>query len=200
MRSVLRTLVAVTLVAGAIPYRARAADEEKVANPPFKHWSAFKVGTTVTHKERVTFPKESEDVERYPGGVHEKDMTYRLLEVAPEKVVVELKVLEYGHGYTTELAPVKITYPASVQKEHVLTAPGATETIKEGDEDLKVLGKTIRCHWIESIDKDRDELFYRKMWSSDEVPGGIVKDIKTQKKGRELVSESNHVVVSFRRP
>jgi len=197
MRCISRLIVVTTCVALAGPSLAVAADEEMVANPPYQHWSAFKVGSTVTQKEKVKFAKNSDEAEYYPGGVHEKDLTYKLLEVTPEKVVVELTVTDYGVGQTTEMAPSKVTFPAKVRKGHSGTLKEAIETFKEGHEEVKVLGKTFRCEYVEITDKSDDETFYHKTWSSDEVPGGIVKGIRTLKKGNTTVSESEEMVVNF---
>jgi len=199
MRRILNLMMAAILLLGAMESAVRAADDEMVTNPPYKHWSAFKVGTTVTQKEHVRFAKSSDEADYYPGGVREKDATYTLLEVTPEKAVVQLTIVEYGHGSTTELAPSKITYPAKVKKEHVSTSKEEIETFKEGDEDVNVLGKTIRCHWVEIIDQDGDETYYHKVWDSDEVPGGIIKEIRSQKKGNAVISESDHAVVSYQK-
>lgn len=199
MGRILNLMIAVTFLLGAMESIVRAMDEEMVTNPPYKHWSAFKVGTTVTQKERVRFSKDSDEADYYPGGVHEKDATYTLLEVTPEKAVVLLTIVDYGHGSTTELAPSKMTYPAKVKKEHVSTSKEEIETFKEGDEDVSVLGKTIRCHWVEIIDQDGAETYLHKVWDSDEVPGGIVKEIRSQKKGNAVISESEHTVVSYQK-
>jgi hypothetical protein len=188
--------MAVTFVIGALQSVARSADE-MVANPPYKHWSAFKVGTTVTQNEKVKFSKGSDEGEYYPGGVHEKDLTFKLLEVTPEKAVVQLTVTDYGVGHTTELAPAKITYPAKVKKSHANTSKEGIESFKEGEEDVKVQGKTVHAHWTEITDKEGDETFYHKSWTSDEIPGGIVKSIKWQKEGKNTVTESEESVSSY---
>ena len=171
-----------------------------VPNPPYKHWSAFKVGTTVTQKEQVKFAKNSEEADNYPGGTHEKDYTYKLIEITPEKVVVQLTITDYGYGESTELAPSKITYPAKLKKEHVTTSKDEIETFKEGQEDVKVLGKTVRCHWVEIVNKDGDETMDRKHWTSDEIPGGTVKEVKKQSRGNAVFTESVQTVVSYHVP
>ena len=196
MRRVLHLTAAVALVFVSLQASVRAADE-MVTNPPFKHWSAFKVGATVTQKEKVRFAKDLDEADYYPNAVHEKDVTYTLLEVTPQKVVVQSTVTDYGVGSMIELASTKIIYPAEVVKEHVATSKSDIESFKEGDEDVKLLGKTIKCHWVDLMDKEGDESIQHKMWSSDEVPGGIVKDVKITKKGDKIVSESEIEVVSY---
>ena len=197
MRRVSSLIVALTFMCGASLSTARAAQDEMVPNPPYKHWSAFKVGTTVTQREHQKFGKDTDEADYYAGGTRGKDSTYTLLEVTPEKVVVQLVITEYSAGSATELAPLKITFPSTARKSRVATSKHDIEEFKEGDEEITVLGKPVKCHWIELTDKDGDETFYHKMWESDEIPGGIVKEIKTTKKGDAVTSESEYSVHSF---
>jgi hypothetical protein len=200
MRRVLSLALAVTFVIGAMDKAGRAAQDEMVPNPPYKHWSAFKVGTTVTQKERIKFAKGSEEHEFYVGGVQEKDITYTLLEVTPEKAIVQVIFTEYGAGSITELAPSKITFPATVKKSHAKTSKKDIEEFKEGDEEITLLGKPVRVHWIEITDKDGDEVFYNKKWESDDIPGGTVKETKSETKGGHLVAQTEYEIVSFNKP
>jgi hypothetical protein len=167
MRRVLSLALAVTFVIGTVDKAARAAEDEMVPNPPYKHWSAFKVGTTVTQKERIKFAEGSEEHDFYAGGVHEKDIVYTLIEVTPAKAVVQVVFTEYGAGSITEVT---------------------------------LLGKPVRAHWIEITDKEGDEVFYNKKWESDEIPGGTVKEIKSETKGGHLVAQTDYEIVSFHKP
>ena len=198
MQRVLHLIAAVALVFGSLSAAARAADEESVPNPPYKHWSAFKAGTTVTQKEKIHFlDKDSDEADYYSGGVSEKDVTYKVLEVTPQKVVLQSTIAEHGRGSIVEHAPTKITYPATIAKSQATTSKEDIETFKEGVEDVKVLGKTIHCKKVHLIDQDGDETFEHQIWTSDEMPGGFVKDVKITKKANKVVSESELVIVSF---
>jgi hypothetical protein len=200
MRRVLSLALAVTFVIGTVDKAARAAEDEMVPNPPYKHWSAFKVGTTVTQKERIKFAEGSEEHDFYAGGVHEKDIVYTLIEVTPAKAVVQVVFTEYGAGSITELAPSKITFPAMIKKAHSKSSKQDIEVFKEGDEEVTLLGKPVRAHWIEITDKEGDEVFYNKKWESDEIPGGTVKEIKSETKGGHLVAQTDYEIVSFHKP
>jgi hypothetical protein len=193
-RTLIPLAVVTTLV--GLSTAARAADE-LVDNPPFVHWSAFKVGTTVTQRETVKFAQESFEGDYYPEGTHEKDLTYTLIEVTPKKVVVRLIVSEYGRGSIIEQAPLKITYVPKVKKEHVSTSKEGIETFKEGEEDVKVLGKTFHCEWVETIDEEDGVTTYRKQWTAKDIPGGTVKEVRSTKKGKEVLNEAFFTVVQY---
>jgi hypothetical protein len=174
-------------------------DGEMTDNPFYKHWAAFKKGTTVVHTEKTTFGDDA--TSDLPGGVEEKIVMYKLLSVSPEKVVVEAIVIEKEFLNSTESAPTKIIYPAKVNKAHlnaVLLAAGA----KRGDETLKVkVGKeemAIKCETIAGSRKKKDEQVAQKLWMSTTVPGGIVKRTRTTMHDGNLVAETTILVRAFK--
>ena len=71
------------------------------------------------------------------------------------------------------------------------------EKFTEGDEEVRVLHKTVKAHFVEYVDTDGDEVFDRKLWESDEIPGGIVKEVKKTKKGDKLIAETITDVTHF---
>src|SRR5215471_8809837 len=86
---------------------------DMVANPPYKNWSAFKVGTTVKLLQTVVDKSGDApgviDATARPEGPAETYITYKLLQLTPEKAVVSMTQTEVGVGSQTEHAPVKIT-------------------------------------------------------------------------------------------
>jgi len=197
MRRVSHWFVALAAVVGLLQIAAWAAEQEQmVRNPPYVHWSAFKPGTTVTQRERVSFAAGSDAADYYAGArVH--DLTYKLLAVTPEHVVVQMTLFEHGPGSVTEHAPVKITFPATAHKERVLHGREEIEKFTEGDEEVKVTDKTVKAHFVEIMDIDGDETVERKIWQSDEIPGGTVKEVKKTKKGNKVVAETIIHVLGF---
>ncbi len=43
---------------------------------------------------------------------------------------------------------------------------------QEGDEEIEVAGKKLKCHWIEGTQKETHKV---KFWVSKEIPGGVAK-------------------------
>jgi hypothetical protein len=185
--------LAVSLAAGF------GADEETTENPYYKHWAGFKEGTTAVHTEKTTFGDDARD--ELPGGVDEKILRYKLVSRSPQRVVVEVVVIEKDFLNTTESAPTKIIYPAKVNKanlEAVLLAAGA----KYGEETLKVkVGKEekeIKCKTIEGTRKKKGEVVRQKFWLSMTVPGGIVKRTRATTQGGKLVAETTTLLESYK--
>ena len=197
MRRVSHWFVALAAVVGLLQIAAWAADDEQmVNNPPYTHWSAFKPGTTVTQRERVLFATGSDEADYY-AGARVNDLTYKLLEVTPKHVVVQMTLFEHGAGSVTEHASVKITFPARADKAQVLGGREEIEKLTEGEEEVKVIDKTVKAHFVDIMDIDGDETVERKIWESNEIPGGIVKEVKKTKKGNKVVAETIIHVMRF---
>src|SRR5262245_11871669 len=192
LRRFLPALAALTCLALATAWGADADD--LVPNPRYKGWADFKPGATVTHKEKTRFPAGSPQGKYYPEGVDERDVTYKLVSVSPDKVVVETVVLDYELLSQVEAAPTKIIYPAKVKRANV---EGAREKlqVKEGKEDIEVLGKTYKAEWYETTRMTADgEVVTRKRWIVAEVRGGIVKEVTVTKKGDQVIAETTTTV------
>jgi hypothetical protein len=71
-----------------------------------------------------------------------------------------------------------------------------TLKVKEGKEDVEVLGKTHKCEWYETTRTTADgEVVTRKRWIAAEVPGGIVKEVTVTKKGNQVIAETMTTVL-----
>ena len=199
MRYTTRWVVAAGVLGLAVSLAAGAGgDEETTENPYYKHWASFKKGTTAVHIEKTTFGDDATD--ELPGGVDEKTVEYKLVSVSPKRVVVETTVTEKEFLSTTESAPMKITYPAEVNKaylEAVLLAAGA----ERGEETLKVqVGKEekeIKCNTIAGTRKQKGEDVKQKFWLSPTVPGGIVKRTRATMRDGKLVAETTTSLRSY---
>jgi hypothetical protein len=187
-----RVLPLVVLVAAAPLVSA----QEQVANPYYKFWSKSKPGATAVLKETTKLSgaaaasaSEATDV---------KTVTYKLAELNDEKAVVETRVLQQEDFGYVESAPTRHIYPAKMSKaalEDFLEetgAKGVAATLKVGDKEMKVMALTG------SMKKKGDETVDFKIWLSDEVPGGIVKRVRTDKVNGEVVAETTVELVSYK--
>src|SRR5262249_56588319 len=131
-------------------------------------------------------------------GTDVKTVTYKLVELNDEKAVVETRVTqEENFGYV-ESAPTRHIYPAKMSKaalEDLLAetgAKGAAATLKVGDKEVKVMALAG------NMKKGGEEVDF-KIWLSDEVPGGIVKRVRTTKVNGEVVAETTVELVTFKK-
>src|SRR5262245_52287429 len=118
MRRTIRTLLASALLVMCLPLAMTAADkdDEMVDNPMYTAWASFKPGATATHLEKTTYSGEKTPVP------DEKVITYTLVSVSADKVVVRTVVVEREVFGTVESSPAKHTYPAKLKKSYVAEA------------------------------------------------------------------------------
>jgi hypothetical protein len=184
----LAVLVAAASLAGA---------EEQVANPYYTYWSKSKPGATVVLKETTKLSGAA--AASAPDGTDVKIVTYKLAELNGEKAVVEARVTQQENFGYVESAPTRQIYPAKMSKdvlEDLLAEAGAkreASTLKVGDKELKVmvLAGNLKKKGGEEVDF--------KIWLSDEVPGGIVKRLRTTKVNGELVAETTVELESYKK-
>jgi hypothetical protein len=197
LRRFLPALVALTCLGLAT---ARSADaDDLVTNPRYKGWAEFKPGATVTHKELTRIRAGSPEGKYYPRGIDERDVSYKLVSVSPDKIVVETIVLDYQLLSQVEAAPTRIIYPAKVKREYVEEARERLK-VKEGKEDVEVLGRTYKnCEWYETTRMTGDgEIMTRRRWIAPEVPGGIIKEVTVTKKGDQVIAETTTTVIQMK--
>lgn len=172
-------LIAVCL----LPMAAWAADpkpDEMVNNPPFANWSAFAAGTSITQKETVTLGD---------GSKVELTKTLKLLSKTKDQVVVESMVKQAGGG-AVESQTTATAYPAKVKMSDVDTPGDQTASVTEGKETVDYKGKKIEVEWVEATTKVGDGVVTEKIWTAKDVPGGIVKQTVTEKRGGKVFSDS----------
>jgi hypothetical protein len=187
-----RVLPVVVLVAAAPLVSA----QDQVANPYYKFWSKSKPGATVVLKETTKLSGAA--AASAPEGTDVKTVTYKLAELNDEKAVVETRVTQQENFGYVESAPTRHIYPAKMSKavlEDLLEetgAKGVAATLKVGDKELKVMALTG------SMKKGGEDVDF-KIWLSDEVPGGIVKRLRTTKVNGEVVAETTVELVSYKK-
>ena len=138
------------VVASAFSFLAPAGD-----NPEFDYWVGHKAGSWV----KIKMEMEAQGVKIAV------DATHTLLEVAGDKCVVERKMKVSAPGQD----PSEQTEKEDVVKDKDKDPVTIT---KEGDEEIEVAGKKMKCHWIEGTQKETRKV---KFWLSKEIPGGIAK-------------------------
>jgi hypothetical protein len=155
-----------------------------VVNPEYERWSAFKLGSWVTFEQPCG------------KGAELMQETYRLLDLSKEKAVFECTKVENGFKYPLfqMVTPSKLLGKdqavAEAQKpeggEFEGQGPGGrTKYIwrrsAEGDEEIEVAGKKLRCHWVHMVRqidsavemmKDKSST---KTWYSKDIPGQVAK-------------------------
>lgn len=126
-------------------------------NPEFGYWAEHKPGSWVKLKMEMEANGAKVVVEA----------THTLTSVDAEKVAVERKNKVTVNG---------MPQPGSTEKDEVFKDKEKEKnplTIeKEGDEEIEVAGKKLKCHWVEGTQKDKSKV---KFWLVKEAPGGIVK-------------------------
>jgi len=115
----------------------------------FSGWSAFKPGSTV--KLKVEADLAGLKQESYAIGT--------LVENQAAHVIVETVAVEKG----AEQPPRKLNLKKAAEVEKRWAA--------EGDEELDIGGKKVKCRWGEVKVGDNEV----KVWMSNEIPGGIAK-------------------------
>jgi hypothetical protein len=81
--------------------------------------------------------------------------------------------------------PTAMDMPASESEEDAMMAGGGggggggsePKKLGEGDEDVEVAGKKLKCHWVEYEMDSGGGKMKSKVWTSDAVPGGTVKTV-----------------------
>lgn len=158
------------------------AQAELVDNPAYQHWAKYKAGTFTTYKMTMEVPG-------MPAGMagQSHTLTNKLVEITPEKATVETSMAMGIPGAPNRSS--KQVIPAKIEKEKVEDAdfksnnPQAKDIkvkdIKTGTDKVDVKGETLdtvtREATIESSQEGETMVAKTKVWTTDKVPGGLVK-------------------------
>lgn len=175
----------------------RAADgaDDLVDNPKYRFWANFKPGATSTYTQTTTF--HGPEKASVPGGIEHKTITYRLVSVGKDKVVVLTTVIEEDFLSTVESAPTRITYPAKVKKANLQAFLQEWNAKEEKDETIKVGGKDIKCKVRAGSHKVEGGSVEAKLCYSDTVPGGVVTHSRKTRDGNAVVADTTTTLKSF---
>jgi len=145
---------------------ARAED-----NPAYAQWAKFKPGTSTT----ITMNSEA------AGQTSKMETKATLVEVTPEKVVVESVTSMEAGGQKMDMPAQKMEIkkamdPApAVDAETQKQIDAAKASAKTTDESVTVAGGTFKAKCTETTTEANGMKSVSKVWTSDEVPGGMVK-------------------------
>jgi hypothetical protein len=172
-----------------------SAQEDMVANPYYKFWAGSKPGATAVHLEQTKL--SGPEGQSVPSGVDEKRIAYKLLEVTNDRAMVEMVVTEEDLFGYVQAAPTRQIYPVKIKKsnlERIAPETGA----KTGDETVKVDGKDTKCKTLTGTLKGSDgEQVEFKLWLSDDVPGSVVKQVRTTRQKGDVVAETTTTLQSY---
>ena len=136
---------------------------EDVDNPEYVQWSKFKVGSFVTMK------METET----GGNKTEMENTTTLVELTKEKAVIETKGHMMMGGNKIDIPANKREIPAKVKKAE--GGKGEGPKAKEGNEEIEVGGKKVKCKTVEADTEASGMKTHSKTWMCEEIPGHVAK-------------------------
>ncbi|MGA2496342.1 MAG: hypothetical protein ABSH20_01290 [Tepidisphaeraceae bacterium] len=170
--SILYVLVLACVVVAPV---ASAADQ--VENPAYKGWKNFKVGSW----SRLQGTMQSAAV---PPGGNQATMTmvHKLVELTAEKAVIETTVTISMAGREIARPGQRHDVPAMVDADKadfgaVSDNPqmrDAKTDVKKGEEEIDVLGKKIKCNWVDITVTKPERTINVKVWHTLDIPGGMV--------------------------
>jgi hypothetical protein len=160
---------------------AEADKDEMVDNPLYGAWAGHKPGATATVVEKTSYTGDQNPIP------DEKVVTYKLLSVSADKVVVQAVVVERELLGTVESAPTKHTYPARLKKSYLAVAAPDLNA-KKGEETITWKGEQVKCQTLYGSYKKEGETVEFKAWINPRVPGGVVKRTRTTKQKDETIT------------
>ncbi len=192
-----RWVFAVAAVCLLVPAGLRADDAgEKVDNPFYSFWTNCKVGSTATHVERVKV--SGPEGKLMPGAQDVKRIRYKLVELTPERAVVEQVVREKEILGEIEQAPTRMIYPAKVAKEelkNVLDETGA----RIGEETVKYQGNDVKVATVQGkYNRDGADVEFKR-WYLKDIPGAIVKQVRRISQEGKVLQESTIDLVDYKK-
>ncbi len=142
---------------------------ERVENPAYANWAAFPVGTVVERKsvtEEIGRPEKTTTTS-----------TFTLVAKTDTSITLELKTRTTRYdGFVMDNPPDRFS---TDRYFHLPPGrkPADPTPLKEIDTPLIVAGKPYRVRFVESRDRNEGGEVLVKTWTSDAMPGGLVKSI-----------------------
>jgi hypothetical protein len=162
------------------------AAAEMIDNPQYQGWAKRNPGSSAMLKGKTVAMGHTMDME----------MTQKLIEVTPEEVVIEASTVMTMLGNKLPAQTMKQNIPAKVEKDPSAEDPTQPKVEwKEGEEKVEVMGKSFTCKVYESSMKQGNSTMVAKVWSTEEVPGGMVKMQATV--DGDMKSETTMELVSY---
>ncbi|MDW8262212.1 MAG: hypothetical protein RMJ35_06775 [Phycisphaerales bacterium] len=140
------------------------------ASPMYESWAKQKVGASVKLKSSSEMMGQKSELET----------NLTLVELTPERAIVEAKMTVHVMGQTMEQPAQKLEIPAQVTTEQptdpieAMKKMGAEVTELPG-EDVTVAGKSYSCKVFQTSVKQGENTVTGKTWTSTEMPGMLVR-------------------------
>ena len=132
------------------------AQDDKVDNPEYAGWSAHKTGAWIRFQQTVDAGRDRTISE----------IRCVLIDVSPTRAVDEVRTRILSGEEARELPLERREIPARTVNAGRVT---------EGEEQIVVGGRTLKCRWIEDVvGRNKDEVV-TKSWYCADVPGALVK-------------------------
>jgi hypothetical protein len=183
-----RILLATVLI---LSWAGVSAADDALVNPEYAKWSKFKPGTSIRIKS----------VTELMGTSGELVLRIKLVETTADKLVLEMAMTSVIMGQNVDDPPSKRDVlkkrPAKTDEKD---DDEAFEKAKgeEGTETLKISGVEYKCKWKQvkaSVEKVES---ITKVWTCDEIPGGVVK-MESSITGGKNPFKSNFEVVDVKK-
>jgi hypothetical protein len=134
-------------------------------HPEYAGWASCKPGTWVRLKVDMRISDSRSTVE----------IVRTLLECAPEKVILEQKVVSTGRG------------PQGICRDLLTRFDVAYGRKVEDDGDLTLQGRTMKCRWVRHNFQRGGDVAQIRRWMREEVPGGVARiDMEVSPEGQPL--------------
>ena len=151
---------------GAASEVGKPAAKSTASNP----WGSFKVGSYVTLKSTVSMQVMGKAMDT----TSQTKMT--LAELTADKAIIDVEATVMGNTSKSRMeVPLTGTAPG------MPAANNGTPTgqVKTGTDTVTVAGKSLDCKTIEFESDAGGNKVNAKTWTSDQVPGGVVKSVST---------------------
>lgn len=149
-------------------------------------WGAFKVGSWVKWETTNIIRRTgAEDMEM----VSETKQT--LVERTAEKAVIEIVQDAGGSAQKNRFDLPFKAEPIDPK------GPQPPKPSKTGAEPITIKGKTFPCTWTEYITGEGDSQSTTRTWTSEAMPGAVVKTVSKSRMGKGMTAEMTTVVVDY---
>lgn len=166
----LRALVLAAAIA------APAAAQDTVDNPVYASWAKFKPKTAVVLKSVATTSIMGNESKT------ETEITYTLTELTDEKAVIEMTSVTKVMGNEIKSPAIKLSHLKKVPKPAPAVPPEGQKAApkpEEGTETVKVGGTEYKAKWMKVKSSANGNESESKTWTSDEIPGTMLKSETT---------------------
>ena len=167
--------VAVSKEAEKEPSKNNLADllpkGEVIEHPTYRQWKAFPVGTSVTQKTTT-------DSEKTPGKTVTVIVTSLKQKTDDFLVLESQSTTTYADGRVNAIPAIESKIPREIRLPEGMSAANwgkPKEPVVE--EEVEAVGKKYRARKLESKGTTDAGTLFQTVWSSDEIPGGLVKSV-----------------------